>query len=249
MVMALNMTDEAKARGVTVDHAALAAALGVPVVATVATGGEGVAALTDAIGKATAPAPLLRYDPVLERDIARVEARIAADCPHPRLAARGLAILAIGRDPEVDAWLAAQANSAAVRALLAELTAATGRDSLPARLARERGGAAEATSRVCAMVVLARSQESSVWLSHSAAESASHGASTGTEVDIWSMSVVTASRSGRIVGSGGVSGLGAAVKAIYLPSGDQTGPPPMACSILVSGLASPPSTGITAPVT
>ncbi len=147
MVMALNMTDEAKARGVTVDDAALAAALGVPVVATVATGGEGVAALTDAIGKATAPAPLLRYDPVLERDIARVEARIAADCPHPRLAARGLAILAIGRDPEVDAWLAAQANSAAVRALLAELTAATGRDSLPARLARERGGAAEALAR------------------------------------------------------------------------------------------------------
>ena len=147
MVMALNMTDEAKARGVTVDNAALAAALGVPVVATVATGGEGVAALTDAIGKATAPAPLLRYDPVLERDIARVEARIAADCPHPRLAARGLAILAIGRDPEVDAWLAAQANSAAVRALLAELTAATGRDSLPARLARERGGAAEALAR------------------------------------------------------------------------------------------------------
>ncbi len=41
MVMALNMTDEAKARGVTVDAEALADALGVPVVATVATGGEG----------------------------------------------------------------------------------------------------------------------------------------------------------------------------------------------------------------
>jgi ferrous iron transport protein B len=93
------------------------------------------------------PAPLLRYDPVLERDIARVEQLILAQCPHPRLAARGLAILAIGRDPEVEAWLAAQANSETVRAALAELTAPIGRDSLPARLARERGGAAEALAR------------------------------------------------------------------------------------------------------
>jgi ferrous iron transport protein B len=147
MVMALNMTDEAKARGVTVDSSALAAALGVPVVATVATGGEGVAALTDALARAAVPAPLLRYDPVLERDIARVEQLILAQCPHPRLAARGLAILAIGRDPEVEAWLAAQANSETVRAALAELTAPIGRDSLPARLARERGGAAEALAR------------------------------------------------------------------------------------------------------
>ncbi|HNC67806.1 MAG TPA: ferrous iron transport protein B [Thauera aminoaromatica] len=147
MVMALNMTDEAKARGVTVDAEALSEALGVPVVATVATGGEGVSALTEALQRAAVPAPLLRYDPVLERDIARVKQLILAQCPHPRLAARGLAILAIGRDPEVEAWLAAQANSETVRAALAELTAPIGRDSLPARLARERGGAAEALAR------------------------------------------------------------------------------------------------------
>ncbi len=147
MVMALNMTDEAKARGVTVDAGALAEALGVPVVATVATGGEGVGALTDALAHAKVPAPLLRYDPVLERDIARVEQLIVANCPHPRLAARGLAILAIGRDQEVADWLAAQPGSAEVRATLAELTAPTGRDTLPARLARERSGAAEALAR------------------------------------------------------------------------------------------------------
>ncbi|MDD3676454.1 ferrous iron transport protein B [Thauera propionica] len=147
MVMALNMTDEAKARGVHVDAAALGEALGVPVVATIATGGEGVAALTDALPHAAVPAPLLRYDPVLERDIVRIEQLILGTCPHPRLAARGLAILAIGRDPEVEAWLAAQPRSEPLRAALAELTAAIGRDSLPARLARERGGAAEALAR------------------------------------------------------------------------------------------------------
>jgi len=147
MVMALNMTDEAKARGVTVDTTALGEALGVPVVATIATGGEGVGTLTEALPRAAVPAPLLRYDPVLERDIARIEHLITAHCLHPRLTARGLAILAIGRDPEVDAWLSAQPGSEPVCDALAELTAAIGRDSLPARLARERGGAAEALAR------------------------------------------------------------------------------------------------------
>ena len=112
-----------------------------------ATGGEGVAALTEALPRAAVPAPLLRYDPVLERDIARVEQLIVANCPHPRLAARGLAILAIGRDQEVADWLAAQPGSTEVCAALTELTAPTGRDTLPARLARERGGAAEALAR------------------------------------------------------------------------------------------------------
>ena len=147
MVMALNMTDEAKARGVTVDTGALAEALSIPVVATVATGGEGVTALTDALPKAAAPAALLRYDQALEQQIAGIEQLILTHCPHPRLAARGLAILAIGRDPEVGAWLEAQPGSAPVCAAIADLTAPTGRDSLPARLARERGTAAEALAR------------------------------------------------------------------------------------------------------
>ena len=49
MVMALNMTDEAKARGHRGGCRDPVRALGVPVVATVATGGEGFPALTDAL--------------------------------------------------------------------------------------------------------------------------------------------------------------------------------------------------------
>ncbi len=147
MVMALNMTDEARARGVTVDSGALAEALGVPVVTTVATGGEGVVPLTAALTQAAAPASLLRYDAPLEREIERVSALIAEHAPHPRLAARGLAILLIGRDPEVESWIAAQPGGAAVREALAGLTAEVGRESIPARLARERSAAAEALAR------------------------------------------------------------------------------------------------------
>lgn len=147
MVMALNMTDEASARGVTVDASALAEALGVPVVATVATGGEGIAPLTDALAHARHPAAMLRYDPEIETVIGQVTAMIAARAPHPRLTARGLAILLLGHDAEVQAWLATRPEGPALLAEVAALAPATGRDSLPARLARERGRAAEALSR------------------------------------------------------------------------------------------------------
>lgn len=90
MVLALNMSDEARARGVTVDTATLAEALALPVVATVATGGEGMGALTDALARAAIPAPLLRYDEALESQITAVEDLILTHCPHPLLAARYL---------------------------------------------------------------------------------------------------------------------------------------------------------------
>lgn len=147
MVLALNMADEARARGVTVDTPALAEALGVPVVATVATGGEGVTPLTEALMRAKAPAPLLQYDTDLEANIAHLAALLERHAPHPRLAARGLAILLLGRDPEVERWLGEQAGAAPVQAALAAGNALTGRESPPARLARERGGAAEALAR------------------------------------------------------------------------------------------------------
>lgn len=147
MVLALNMTDEAKARGVTVDSAALAEALGVPVVATVATGGEGVGPLADALPQAAVPAPLLHYDAELETAIGNVAALLAQHAPHPRLAARGLAILLLGHDPEVERWLAEQPDSAAVRAALDTTRGTTGRESPPACLARQRGSAAEALAR------------------------------------------------------------------------------------------------------
>jgi len=146
-VMVLNMTDEARARGVYVDTVALAEELEVPVIATVATGGEGIAALTDAFAHARVPAPLLRYDAETEQVIETVAARLAENAPHPHLAARGLAILLLGRDSEVERWLAAQVAGAEILAKIHELAPLVGRDSLPARLARERGRAAEALAR------------------------------------------------------------------------------------------------------
>ena len=144
LVMALNMADEARARGVDVNVGALAEELAIPVIATVATGGEGVPALTEAIPPAGIPSPLLRYDDEIEGAIESVAALLAERAPHPRLAARGLAILLLGRDAEVENWLLTRPGGNEILARIHELAPTSGRDSLPARLARERGRAAAA---------------------------------------------------------------------------------------------------------
>jgi len=158
MVLALNMHDEATARGVTVDIDRLGEELGIPVLTTVATGGEGISPLTHAIAQARVAESLLRYDADLEADIAQVAALIAAQCPHPHLAARGLAILFLGGDTAVADWLRSQ-NPACCGQLEKWHKIAVDRNQgdLPARLARERTEAAD----VLAASVLSRAVRSS----------------------------------------------------------------------------------------
>ena len=145
MVLALNMHDEAAARGVTVDIPALAGDLGVPVLATVATGGEGIGELTHSLNQARAPEALLRYDDEIETEIARVAAAIHDCAPHPRLASRGLAILYLGGDDEVANWLAGQAGDGFGRLDMLRTNALRRSDAdLPTLLARERTEAADA---------------------------------------------------------------------------------------------------------
>lgn len=152
MVLALNMADEAKARGLEIDSGELAATLACPVAATVATGGEGVTALTRDLTRAQAPHPLLHYDPATEAAIARLAALIDAHAPHPRLAARGLAILYLGEDSVTENWLHAAAGTQA-DALKTARADARAAGVTPAALAHERG---EAASLIAARVTRRR---------------------------------------------------------------------------------------------
>ncbi|WP_374326767.1 ferrous iron transport protein B [Azonexus sp.] len=145
MVLALNMHDEATARGVMVDVGALAEELAIPVLATVATGGEGIGELTGSLARAAVADRLLQYDPERESDIAAAAAAIAELAPHPVLAARGLAILFLGNDDEVEAWLRERAGAAYPRLDKLRQTARANADGdLPTLLARERTAAADA---------------------------------------------------------------------------------------------------------
>lgn len=160
-VLALNMHDEASARGMTVDAQALSGALGVPVVPTVATGGEGIAQLTRSLSDARTLQPLLHYDAAAEAAIAELAARITMHAPHPRLTARGLAILYLGQDSEVEAWLRETAGEA-YDELTSVRAAAHARGVTPTALAHERGEAAG----TLANRVTARSARASPLLAH-----------------------------------------------------------------------------------
>ncbi len=171
MVLALNMHDEAAARGVTVDIPALAEELAMPVLATVATGGEGIGELTGSLGRARPPQALLRYDESIETDIAAMTAAIARVAPHPHLAARGLAILFLGGDDEVGRWLGERAGAAfaELEGLRADARQRAD-DDLPTLLARERTQAADAL----AASVIQRSVRSSPLLSQRIGQAVVH---------------------------------------------------------------------------
>lgn len=145
MALALNMHDEAAARGVTIDIPALSRDLGIPVLATVATGGEGLGELNSSLEKTQLPVAMLRYDDELESAICQMTAAITAYAAHPVLAARGLAILYLGGDSEVANWLAEQAGErfADISTLRETLFKAAGSPLAP-WLARERTEAADA---------------------------------------------------------------------------------------------------------
>jgi ferrous iron transport protein B len=142
LVLALNMSDEAAARGVRLDLPALAQALGIDVVATVATLGDGVGRLVEAMPAARIPRAHVDYPSVVEAAIAAAAQRIAARLDRLPFAARGLAILFLARDPEVELWLAVR-DAALAHELAAERDAAeAGGERFAAAIARARAEAA-----------------------------------------------------------------------------------------------------------
>ncbi len=94
LVLALNMSDEAEAHGVHIDAESLSARLGVPVVSTVATRGEGLTELAEAIHEARPAHFVPRYDAQLEKALERVSALLPADTLH----SRGLAVRLLSND-------------------------------------------------------------------------------------------------------------------------------------------------------
>jgi ferrous iron transport protein B len=103
-LLALNMADEAQARGFTIDEPQLAGVLGVDVVATVAVQREGIPALQARAGAARASPWRPRYDGQIEAAIAEVEPLL----PAGGLGRRALAIMALVGDESLRGHLAAR---------------------------------------------------------------------------------------------------------------------------------------------
>ncbi|MBE3097283.1 MAG: ferrous iron transport protein B [Planctomycetes bacterium] len=99
VVLALNMWDEAAELGIRINVQRLAEALGVPVVATVATEGAGLSLLVERIAEARAPRKGVRvdYGPVLEGAVARIARLLGRG---PGLSSRARALLLLQGDPD-----------------------------------------------------------------------------------------------------------------------------------------------------
>ncbi len=105
MILSLNMHDEAQARGVMIDCDFLSQHLNIPVIPTIATQKVGIHKIIAEIKKAPKPLPFLHYDENTEKIINEATLLIEKEIKHPTLASRGLAILFLGKDPEVENWL------------------------------------------------------------------------------------------------------------------------------------------------
>jgi ferrous iron transport protein B len=101
LVLALNMMDEADQ---DVDAGALSRRLGIPVVPTAAVHGEGIDDLLAALPQAGASDHSIPYPPEIEEAIAGILLAL----PPGRRGGRGLALLYLCADTEVEGWLAAR---------------------------------------------------------------------------------------------------------------------------------------------
>jgi ferrous iron transport protein B len=95
LIVALNMSDEAAARGMTIDAKALAETLALPIVRTSAPEGEGIPRLLEAASRLTRRHAATEYGPVIGGAIASI-ARLLDRRPH---ASRLLATLYLAGDP------------------------------------------------------------------------------------------------------------------------------------------------------
>ncbi len=146
-VLALNMADEAKASGVDPDVAKLSAELGAPVLSTVATRGEGVAAVEAALAEAPVPALAVAYPEAVEQAVAQCLPHFSATPVAPR----ALALAWLSGDREVEAWIAEHLPDDVREQLVSHRDAAqmTLTDPLPAVIARTRRERAQQLAAHC----------------------------------------------------------------------------------------------------
>jgi ferrous iron transport protein B len=134
LLVALNMTDVAEAKGMKVDAAALARQLGCPVVPVVASAGSGIAELKQAVARAAQDKPRASAHIAFGDGLDRIVGALSSDMPATTTAPRWLAVRLLEGDD-----LARQLAGDALAARAGEL-AATLDDDLDILIADARYG-------------------------------------------------------------------------------------------------------------
>jgi len=148
-VLALNMSDEAKASGIFVDATKLSAALGVPVVETVAVQHRGVKALAESTGDARPSSFAPPYDDAIEKAVAEAQALLR---PADGIDTRALALMVLAGDESLRKYLKLRLADRALAGMdeLRRRLAARYPESLRYVIARQRLAVVD---RLCGAVV------------------------------------------------------------------------------------------------
>ncbi|MCE5312599.1 MAG: 50S ribosome-binding GTPase, partial [Nitrospiraceae bacterium] len=100
-VLALNMTDEASERGISIDTGMLKNLLGIDVISTIAPQRKGIKELRESMLNAKTAAVSLAYHPAIESAVAEITALL----PQAHISSRSLALMILSRDDSLNDWL------------------------------------------------------------------------------------------------------------------------------------------------
>jgi len=100
-LLVLNMADEAKQKGILIQHEKLSAILGIPLVETVATANKGIKEMKEAISQAQVPKHFLDYNPQIEAAISGINEIL----PEMPIQKRAIAIMLLSGDASLKEWL------------------------------------------------------------------------------------------------------------------------------------------------
>jgi ferrous iron transport protein B len=141
LALALNMMDEARARGIQVDSAALGASLGIAVLPTAAVQGQGVEDLPEALQTARTAQVDVRYDAEIENAVADFTAALhSLSLP---ITARALGLLFLSGDALSECWLAERLSPDTMETLSARRGAMQARLLHPAAVLIQQARLAE----------------------------------------------------------------------------------------------------------
>jgi ferrous iron transport protein B len=102
-ILALNMEDEAKARGIEIDYAKLEELLDIKVIGTVAPQRKGISKLREALLSPKKPKINTHYGDVIEKYVEKISARL----PDSSISKRSMALMILSGDDSMKGWLVA----------------------------------------------------------------------------------------------------------------------------------------------
>jgi len=114
LVLALNMVDEAQARGLEVDSAAISEILSIPVINTIATRGEGIMDLQTALKLIPQPTYRIDYPQAIEATLQEMEKVL----PESPITKRALGLLWLSADQVSEQWLGNQLSAEQINSII-----------------------------------------------------------------------------------------------------------------------------------